>query len=149
MGRSRLRWWALLVASTLIASGCTGNESQVRAGGPDDDDESVDDGSPIVESGATLEVGERRAYPLGVHCGMDRLGEFNDVRWGLVDAPTGENPETGAGDVIPDEWPGRGQIILGFVTLTAEDRIEYSIGDGEVIAVYGPLPADTPEYGCA
>lgn len=106
------------------------------------------DGPPIVEYGATLEEGSRYAFPLYIHCGMDRLGEFNGVQWELVESPTGDQPETGAGEPMPDDWPVVAQSILGYLTLVDGDRIEYSLEDGEVIGVYEPLPADAEVYGC-
>lgn len=107
------------------------------------------DGPPIVENGATLEEGRRYAFPLFIHCGMDRLGEFNGVQWELVESPTGDQPETGAGAPVPGDWPVVGQSILGYLTLVSEDRIEYSLEDGEVIGVYAPLPAGAEVLQCA
>ncbi len=101
----------------------------------------VYEGPPILEHGATLEAGRRYAFPLYIHCGMDHLGELDGRAWALVDAPTGDAPEVGAGEPLPEDWPVVGQSILGFVTLAAEDRIEYSLADGQVIAVYEPIPA--------
>lgn len=106
------------------------------------------DGPPIVEHGATLEKGARYGSPLYIHCGMDRLGEFNGVQWELVESPPGDQPVTGAGEPIPDDWPVVGESILGYLTLVDDDRIEYSLEDGEVIGVYAPLPTDAEVYGC-
>lgn len=112
-------------------------------------DEPQYDGPPIIEYGATLEEGSRYAFALYIHCGMDRLGEFNGVQWALVESPTGDQPETGAGEPVPDDWPVVAQSILGYLTLVDDDRIEYSLEDGEVIGVYAPLPADAEVNGCA
>lgn len=79
---------------------------------------------------------------------MDHLGELNGVRWELADAPAGDQPEIGAGDPIPEDWPVVGQSILGYVTLVGPDRIEYSLEDGEVIGVYEPMPEGAPVPGC-
>jgi hypothetical protein len=106
------------------------------------------DGPPIVRSGATLEQGKRYAYPLYIHCGMDQLGEFNGAGWELVELPTGDRPETGGGVSPPDHWPVVQQSIIGFLALVTEDRIEYSLDDGEVIGVYAPRPANSPPVGC-
>lgn len=106
------------------------------------------DGPPIVEHGATLEEGTRYAFPLYIHCGMNRLGKFNGVEWELVESPPGDQPETGAGEPVPDDWPVVGESILGYLTLVSDDRIEYSLEDGEVIGVYAALPADAEPYGC-
>jgi hypothetical protein len=109
----------------------------------------VYDGPPIVEYGADLEEGVRYALPLYIHCGMDHLGEFNGAQWKLVEAPAGDQPETGAGDAVPADWPVVGQSILGYLTVVSEDRIEYSLEDGEVIGVYEQMPSDAEVPGCA
>lgn len=105
-------------------------------------------GPPIIEYGATLEQGTRYAFPLYIHCGMDRLGEFNGVQWQLAESLTVDQPETGAGDPVPDDWPVVGESILGYLTLVTDDRIEYTLQDGEIIGVYEPLPADTEILFC-
>lgn len=112
------------------------------------DEEPAYEGPPIVEHGAILEAGRRYAFPLYIHCGMDYLGQLDGRSWALVDTPTGSAPETGAGDRVPDDWPVVGQSILGFVTLISEDRIEYSLDGGQVIAVYQPIP-DSEIPSCA
>lgn len=109
----------------------------------------VYDGPPIVDYGAVLDEGKRYAFPLYIHCGMDHLGEFNGEQWRLVETPTGDQPETGAGDLVPEDWPVVGQSILGYLTLTSDERIEYSLADGEVIGVYEPMPAGAEVPGCA
>jgi hypothetical protein len=111
-------------------------------------EEAAYDGPPFVEYGGSLEEGGRYAYPLYIHCGMSRLGELNARQWELVEGSARYRPETGAGDPIPEGWPVVDQTILGFVTLVAPDRIEYSLDDGEVIAAYRPMPIGTPVYGC-
>ena len=100
----------------------------------------VYEGPPILEHGASMVSGRRYAFPLYIHCGMDHLGELDGRAWALVDDP-GAAPETGAGDAVPEDWPVVGESILGFVTLVADERIEYSLADGQVIAVYEPIPA--------
>ena len=76
---------------------------------------------------------------------MDLLGGFNDTWWYLADATEG-TADTGSGRRAPDHWPTAGQSILGLITLTTADRIEYSIPGGEVIAVYEPSGKQPP--GC-
>ena len=112
-------------------------------------DVSTYDGPPIVKNGAVLEQGERYAFPLFIHCGMDVLGKFNDVVWVLVESPTGENPETGGGEPVPEDWPVVSQKILGYLTLVTKDRIEYSLEDGEVVGVYAPVPPGGSFPACA
>jgi len=80
---------------------------------------------------------------------MGRLGELNGRQWELVEGTAPYRPETGSGDPIPEGWPVVDQTILGFVTLVAPDRIEYSLEDGEVIAAYRPMAPGTPVRGCA
>lgn len=101
------------------------------------------DVEPLAE-GATPELGRRYAVPLYIHCGMDWL-YVAGAPWQRTDG--GRDVETGAGDPIPDGWPVKQQSILGFVTLTEEDHIEYSLEDGEVIATYAPATDQPP--GCA
>jgi hypothetical protein len=101
-------------------------------------------GPALAQYGATLEVGKRYAYPFNTHCGMDRLGEFNDRQWRVA----ASSPSESANGMVDEDWPMAAETILGFLTLTEPERIEYSLDDGTVIAVYEPLPLDTPEYGC-
>ncbi|MFN7148857.1 MAG: exo-alpha-sialidase [Microthrixaceae bacterium] len=112
---------------------------------PDDrNDEPAYSGPTLVQYRGTLEVGKRYAYPLNIHCGMDRLSEFNDRRWGIA----ASSPDGSVSGEATEDWPMAAETILGFLTLTEPGRIEYSLDDGTVIAVYEPLPPDTPEYGC-
>ena len=101
---------------------------------------------PLATHGDQLEPGVTYRYPLYIHCGMGYLGKFNGTHWYLSDAPAG-TPETGAGHVPPDNWPVAQQTVFGLITLVAEDRIEYSIPSGDVIAVYAP--SDREPAGCA
>jgi len=98
----------------------------------------------ILDEGEALPVGERRAYPLYIHCGMEWLYEVDGTSWRRTD--DGPDTETGAGDEIPDDWPVAQQAIFGFVTRVSEDRIEYSIGDDQVIATYSRSAEQAP--GC-
>jgi len=77
-----------------------------------------------------LEVGERQPFPIYTHCGIDWLGGFNATNW-RIDPPSGSGSAT-----EPDDWPSIDQFVIGYVTLVSEDRIEYSVGDGEVVAEY-------------
>jgi hypothetical protein len=88
--------------------------------------------------------GRRYGVPLYVHCGMDWLYIAGEP-WRRTD--DGINVETGAGDQAPAGWPIAQQAIFGFVTLVDDDLIEYSIGDGQVIATYAPATEEPP--GCA
>ncbi len=89
------------------------------------------------------EQGRRYGVPLYIHCGMNWLYVGGEA-WQRTD--DGPDIETGAGDEIPDDWPVAQQTIFGFATLVSADLIEYSIGDGEVIATY--VPAAQPPPGC-
>lgn len=92
----------------------------------------------LLPEGATPEPGRRYAHPFWLHCGMDWL-HLGDQAWERTD----DGPDLTGGDVPPAGWPvARGQLY-GFVTLVAPDRVEYSIGDGEVVATYGP-PTEEP-----
>jgi hypothetical protein len=77
---------------------------------------------------------------------MDVLVEFNGAYWYRTpeESPA---PETGAGDHPPSHWPVAQESIFGYITLVDADTIEYTIGDGEVIATY--RPSDKAPPGCA
>lgn len=79
------------------------------------------------------------AWRSGTRALADGEIELDGRAWALV--PNSVAPELGAGEPVPEDWPVVGQSILGFVTLVAEDRIEYSLADGQVIALYEPIPA--------
>lgn len=98
--------------------------------------------TPLVTYGGTIETGVTYRYPLYIHCGMDYLAELNGRFWYLNEADA--TPETGAGDSPPASWPVAQQTIFGYVTLTDDSTIEYSIGDGEVIATYSPSEVEPP-----
>jgi hypothetical protein len=87
------------------------------------------------KSGPEIDV--RYHAPLYVHCGMDWL-YFGEDTWRRTDG--GPDVETGAGDEEVDGWPMVGQTIYGYATLTDSDHLDYSIGDGEVIATYERNP---------
>lgn len=89
------------------------------------------------------EVGVTYAVPLYVHCGMDWL-YLGGEHWQRTD--DGPDVETGAGQSAEDGWPVAGQTIYGFATRVEVDVVEYTIGDGEVIATYGPAREEPP--GC-
>jgi hypothetical protein len=97
-----------------------------------------DDSLPTAHEGARLEVGHTYRYDFWIHCGMDFLGEFNENRFALVEAPQGEHPRS--------DWPTRPDELLGLVTLVDETRIELSIPSGEVIGVYEASDEEPP--GC-
>lgn len=87
--------------------------------------------------------GVRYGAPLYIHCGMDWL-YVGGESWERTD--DGPDPETGAGEEPPAGWPVAQQTIFGFLTLVDDDTVEYSIGDGEVIATYAPTSEEPP--GC-
>ena len=99
----------------------------------------------LASRDSELEVGTTYRYPLYIHCGMDYLATLNGHYWYLLDAPDG-TIETGAGQQPDPSWPVADQTIFGFITLVDENTIEYTIGDGDVIAVYGP--SDEPPPMC-
>jgi len=91
---------------------------------------------PIVEYGATLEVGTTYRYPLYTHCGLPFL-DFNEQTW-RTDAQLPHE--------IPPEWPVAQQSILGELTLVVAGRIEYTVPGAGVIATY--VPTDETPPGC-
>lgn len=97
----------------------------------------------ILGENETPEPGHRYGAPLLIHCGMDWL-QFGGKAWQRTD--TGPDVETGAGDEIDPDWPVAQQTLFGFATLTRDGLVDYSIGDGTVIATYGPAKTKPP--GC-
>lgn len=93
-------------------------------------------GPPLAEWDAQLEVGATYRFPLGTHCGIDVLGDFNGEHWWIVGSP-----ESAYGQYQSD----MSQRLLGEITLVDEDTIEYRI-DGELIATYAPSAEEPP--GC-
>ncbi len=107
-------------------------------------------GEPFASSqDTTLAPGERRPYPLNLHCGMVTSVRFNDRDWVLSDTPAGEVPETGAGDRIPGDWPlDENGALLGYVGLGDDDTVRYSLLDGTVLAVFELSPTPVEQPGC-
>lgn len=93
----------------------------------------------MLAEGEEPEIGVRYAAPLHIHCGMDWL-YLGEEPWQRTD--DGPDVETGAGESATADWPVAQQAIYGFATLVDEETVEYSIGDGEVIATYGPPKTD-------
>lgn len=100
-------------------------------------------GSPVSESpsypriseSGLPEIGVTYRYPFGVHCGIDLLGPIDGEWWSLVTSTRGRWPTN-------EEWPIARETLFGMLTLIDSDTIEYSIGDGEVIATYEPFVGD-------
>lgn len=86
-----------------------------------------------VAEGEEPEVGVRYHAPLYLHCGMDWLF-LGDTSWRRTDG--GPDVETGAGDGSPEGWPVVGQALYGYATLTDATHLDYTIGEGEVVASY-------------
>jgi hypothetical protein len=96
-----------------------------------------------VPKDGVLEPGVHYHAPLYVHCGMDWL-YLGEQAWRRSD--DGPDVETGAGDEVDEAWPVAQQTIFGFAALTDEGVVEYTIGDGEVIATYAKVEEQPP--GC-
>lgn len=93
-------------------------------------------GPPLVEWGSALEVGATYRFPLGTHCGIDVLGEFNGEHWWIVGSP----------EAAYDQYQfDMTQRLLGEVALVDPATIEYRV-DGELIATYAPSAEEPP--GC-
>ncbi len=88
-----------------------------------------------LPEGEMPEVDVRYHEPMYVHCGMEWLW-FGDATWRRTD--DGPGVETGAGQDPPEGWPlAEGQQTLyGYATVRADGTLEYSLGDGTVIATY-------------
>ena len=94
---------------------------------------------PLAEFDSTLTVGTVYRLPLDLHCGMRNLGNFNGKFWTVDPASAPVNPETGAGDDPPPDWPVAQQTLFGYITLVEPGTIEYSLPSGEVIAEFHPV----------
>lgn len=97
----------------------------------------VPSGPPVVEWGSELAVGSTSRFPLGTHCGIDVLGEFNGQYWWIVGQPE---------SAYDDHRTDMSQRLLGEITVVDATTIEYRI-DGELIATYAPSAEEPP--GCA
>ena len=79
-------------------------------------------GPPVVGWQADIVVGQTYRFPMGTHCGIDFLGEFNGKTWWIEGAPTNTyHPADGT--------------LLGEIVVIANDSIEYRV-DGELVATY-------------
>ncbi len=96
----------------------------------------------LLGENETPKPGRRYGLPLYIHCGMGWL-HVGGEPWQRTN---GGPDKWAAGDPIPPDWPVAQQTIFGFATLVRDDLIEYSIGDGEVIATYAPSSLTPP--GC-
>ena len=85
---------------------------------------------PLLAEDEEPVVGVAYAEPFNTHCGIEWL-YFADEPWQRTD----DGPE-------PDNADG--ETIFGFATLLADGTVEYSTGDGEVIATYGPPTEEPP-----
>lgn len=153
-----------LAASALIVSACSDANREERATpernearvAESDAGEAVpterDDapiGPPIERiDDMKVQVGERRLYPLGTHCGISPFLQLNGQYWALAETPI-PFPETGAGDQIPDDWPTDNRGVLGYVGLHEDNTIRYSLPDGTVLAIYEPAEPPPTQGGCA
>ncbi len=99
---------------------------------------------PLVTNGDDLDAEVTYRFPLGGHCGRDYLGELDGSHW-YVDELRGPTASPGPGDSLPEHWPVAGEVIYGYLTLTADDTIEYSIPGGEVIGVYTRSDRQPPD----
>ncbi len=93
-------------------------------------------GPPLVEWDATLDIGLTYRFPLGTHCGIDVLGDFNGQHWWIVGSP----------EAAYDQYRSdMTQRLLGEINVVNDRTIEYRV-DGELIATYAPSAEEPP--GC-
>ncbi|MFV1990478.1 MAG: hypothetical protein ACC652_07040 [Acidimicrobiales bacterium] len=83
----------------------------------------------LAEFPADPVIGVTYLLPQDTHCGINRLGEFNGAWWYV-------NGSEGAGPRIQQDWPIAGETLYGMATLVDANTIEYSIDEGEIIAIY-------------
>jgi hypothetical protein len=91
-------------------------------------------GPPVAQWDDELEVGQTYRFPLGTHCGIDFLANFNGQHWWIIGAPA---------DAYDPAQLNGSQRILGELTLIDAGTIEYRSED-ELIATYGPQPEAPP-----
>jgi hypothetical protein len=104
---------------------------------------------PIVGYTDSVALGTTYRYPMGIHCGIgNALGNFDGRYWLFTEAPSGFPPTAGVGD-LPAHWPiAEGEEhLLGLITRTDEDTIEYHLPSGELVATYTASNEQPP--GCA
>ncbi len=104
---------------------------------------------PLVGHTDSVAIGATYRYPMSIHCGIgNALGNFDGRYWVFTDAPSGLPPTAGVGD-LPAHWPiAEGEEhLLGLVTRTDEDTIEYRLPSGELVATY--TASDEQPPGCA
>lgn len=101
-------------------------------------DASPDIGFVVYQPGDLIEPEVDYGLTLYTHCGIDHLGPVDGIAWQLVTQH------------IPPEdfWqvPGWGGYVYGFMRLTNDGQIEYSV-DGTLIATYDPAP-NAEQPGC-
>ena len=91
----------------------------------------------VILSGDILEPGFPRLYRLNTHCGIEWLGEFNDVTW------RAEEP----GGAVPSEWESalEGETILLSIVLQVEDPLIVATASGYSMVYF---PTADPIPGC-
>ncbi len=83
----------------------------------------------VAEPGDEIDIGIKYGYPIYTHCGFPTIGPLNGTNW----AATEHIEATG------EAVAGWGLTVYGFIELTAEDQLDYIVGD-QVIARYRPDP---------
>ena len=104
---------------------------------------------PLVGYTDSVAIGATYRYPMSIHCGIgNALGNFDGRYWLFTEAPSGLPPTAGVGD-LPAHWPiAEGEEhLLGLITRTDEDTIEYRLPSGELVATY--TASDEQPPGCA
>jgi len=95
-----------------------------------------------IKSGTTIEPGTEYRYPIYVHCGIEWLGEFNDVLW-KADVPAGVL------DYVPAAWArviGDDQRVTATLALSSNPDPVITATVNEVEITYRPATTDPP--GC-
>ena len=103
---------------------------------------------PLIGYTDPVAVGSTYRYPLGLHCGLRILGNFDGRYWWFTESPAGLSADDGARD-LPTGWPvAEGEeYLFGLITRTNEDTIEYHLPSGERVAIY--TATDEVPPGCA
>ncbi len=95
-----------------------------------------------INRGTTIEPGVEYRYPIYTHCGIEWLGEFNDVLW-RADVPAGVL------DYVPAAWAravdDAQRVVVTLVLTTKPDPV-ITATVNEVEIAYRPTTEDPP--GC-
>lgn len=138
----------VLVALLVVVSACVSSDDEpwsllepapsTTLGWP----ETLRPNGDTIKSGATIEAGTEYRYLIYTHCGIEWLGEFNDVLW-KADVPAGVL------DYVPAAWARAiddNQRVTATLALSLNPDPVITATVNEVEITYRPATTDPP--GC-